>query len=189
MRGLEKGKRSKRIKVGLTLFVIAASVVYCLHTLWRFRRGVPPSKGSPSVQSPFRREDTVSGATDEGALPGPLEPRSSLKPFPQENLRQVVRQLAKDLQLSAGQKIQLAKVWLGGPPQSPEELQQRLNQTREHLTPQQKETLQSFLDARVSQRVLERREIARKALPPDQFRIYEKGLGEVEEYFIELLNE
>lgn len=181
---VESIRISKRVKGGLALVVIAASTVYGVHTLWRFKRGLPRSRAPSSAQSLSSPGDAGTGAMEEG-----LSPRPPLTPFPQENLRQVVRHLAEELQLSPEQKLQLAQVWLGGSPQSPEELQQRLRQTREHLAPNQRETLQRFLDSRVAQRVLERREVARRALPPEQFKIYEEGLGEVEAFFLEVLSD
>lgn len=181
---VESIRISKRVKVGLALVVIVASAVYGIHTLWRFKRGLPRSGAPSSAQSLSFPGVTGTSGMEEGL---PLRP--PLTPFPQENLRPTVRHLAKELKLSPEQKLQLAQVWLGGSPQSPEELQQRLKQTRDHLSPNQRETLQRFLDSRVSRRVLERREVARRALPPEQFKIYEEGLGEVETYFLELLSD
>ncbi len=112
-----------------------------------------------------------------------------MKPLPFENFEDNRKEAVEYLDLSARQQIQLLGVWHGFQPQDPEDLQTRLRETREYLSPPQQEKLHNLVTERFQARIAERQEIARRTLPPDQYKIFQQRLderaGEIEKWIEE----
>ncbi len=169
------------------------SGIYAIQSWWPYWRGL-------SEERPKNRGESVSPESmgDESA-PGGNEEELSLntivremKPLRFENFENNRKEAVEYLDLSARQQIQLLGVWRGFQPQDPEDLQKRLRETREYLSPPQREKLHNLVTERFHARIAERQEIARRTLPPDQYKIFQQRLderaGEIEKWIEEAEN-
>jgi len=174
----------------LALAIIAGSGIYAIKSWWPYWRGL-------SAERPENRGEAVSPESmSNEPVPGGKEEDLSLnmivremKPLPFENFEDNRKEAVEYLDLSARQQIQLLGVWHGFQPQDPEDLQTRLRETREYLSPPQQEKLHNLVTERFQARIAERQEIARRTLPPDQYKIFQQRLderaGEIEKWIEE----
>lgn len=182
--------RAKTLKLIFALAIIAGSAIYAIKSWWPYWRGLSakrPENSGEAVSPESRSNGSISGAdTEEVSLNTIIR---EMKPLPFENFEDNRKEAVEYLDLSARQQIQLLGVWRGFQPQDPEDLQNRLRETREYLSPPQREKLHTLVTERFHARIAERQEIARRTLPPDQYKIFQKRLderaGEIEKWIEE----
>lgn len=136
--------------------------------------------------------ETPGGGTPPGASGEEMSLNTMIRerrPLPFEDFEANRKEAVEYLDLSARQQFQLLGVWRGFQPQDPEDLQKRLRETREYLSPPQREKLHNLVTERFHVRIAERKEIARRTLPPDQYMIFQQRLneraGEIEKWIEE----
>lgn len=149
-----KGAVPIGVKIGVLAVLVIAGIIYSVFTYKSYTKGLPPTREN-DTQRPapeFRR---------------PQRPR---------DFRQIRELMVKELNLTDEQQKKLQEIWAKGPPQSPEEMRERIEKSREILTPEQQEKARTTIRQRIQGRLQRRLERAREVLPPDQFEIFRKRL-------------
>lgn len=182
-----KGKKANdRTKIVIAVTVILVCTAFSLSTWIKFHRGVrAPEKSFPTNEN-FSKEETAGGPDDKAddqEVPG------KVIAYPRDDFNRFRDDYVKYLDLSIKQQLQLVTIWDDFRVQAPNDLKQRLQQTNKYLTPEQQAKMEKIARQRIKDRISERKSVARRALPDDQYEIYSERLSKVEDSFNKIVDE
>ena len=153
-RSRTKGAIPLGVKIGGLGVLVLAGIIYALLTYKSYTKGLPPPQ-----------QDSVQRSAPESRRP----------PRPRD-FKRMREEIVKELNLTKEQREKKKEIWSNGPPASPEEMRERIQKSREILTPEQREIARKTFRQRFQRRLRRQLERARKALPPDQFKIFQDRL-------------
>jgi Spy/CpxP family protein refolding chaperone len=161
MSGQQPKGKNNTAKLIVSVILILGGLVYSSQALWTYTRGIP---------DPDREERGFGGGPPgEDRRPGPPSPEDREARF---------NQMADEMSLTQDQRQQITQIWQSGPPDGREGWEQRRQQMESILTPDPRAKFETMRSSRGQQFMNRRLEEAKRNLPPDQYKIYEKRLQE-----------